>query len=567
MLALDRLSLFSSVAWVESFKNFRFWFALYVCSALLCVAITAAYINLEDPVYYWDFDAYFKAFSQQGEFLVQEPVQWLRQLRASIKADDYSVAALAPLMPFHIFFGGSRLSYVAAIVVVYLVPTALFVGRLSYLEAIAETRSSQSWLAVLIAALLYTPFWAATLRGMPDVGGSLALVAATYFLWKSKFLTREPVVSGIRVGAYVWLAFMLRRWYAYSAVALAISAVFFCLLRIAKDRDFAALRNAVLGGMCALAVIAGAAWIFQAPLILKILGTNYGDLYAGYKTDLLSQLGQVGARISFANWSLVALGLYFSIVRRNHFALFCAAASALTFFLFTRTQDPDRHHSIPMFLWLFPAYAQAIVAIVSMPALRSRWSVAAIAVLAGCAFLGTFFPVGRQALAPISYVFAREATLPLHLDNQPEYRRLIGDLLGRMGPEDRFSVFASDLVMNDWMLVGMDGHLSAHIEWTCQVDSRDRFGPRALKSRYAVVTDPPVVHLQAGAQLCITIPDQQILAGTGIGAAYRRIGAYRLSGGFNGYLYEQVRPISAAEVDALYGEFRKKYPDWATPDW
>ncbi|MER9108227.1 hypothetical protein NKH95_30550 [Mesorhizobium sp. M0848] len=222
---------------------------------------------------------------------------------------------------------------------------------------------------------------------------------------------------------------------------------------------------------------------------------------------------------------------------------------------------------MPVFLWLFPAYAQAIVAIVSMPALRSLWSNAAIAVAAGLAFFGTFFPTGRQVLSPISYVFASEATLPLHLDTLPEYRRLIDDLLGKMGPEDRLSVFASSGMMSDSLLYEMDKDLYPRIEWACQVDSRDRFRPATLKSKYVVVTDPPVIHLQPGAQLCVSIPDQYIVEGKGIAAAYRRIAAYQLSGDVKGYLYEQVRPIGKAEIDDLYNEFRKKYPRWATPEW
>ena len=544
-----------------------FWLKIYICTVLLGVAFVTLYINLEEPVYYWDFAAYFNGFNQYGALLAESPLQWLSQLRSSIARDDYSAAILVPLMPFHVFFGGSRLSYIAGIVTVYLVPTALFIGRMSYQEATSETSSSQSWPAVWIAAFLYTPFWAATLRGLPDIAGCLALSAATYFLWKSRFLTREPVINGIRVGISLWLAFVLRRWYAYAVLGITISAAFFCLFQVAKDRDFPALRKAALGGVCAIFTIAGAALAFQQPLILKILGTSYGDIYSGYKTGLVSQIDQLGSRLSYVNWLMITVGLYISVIRRNSFSLFCALASALTFFLFTRTQDPDRHHSMSMFLWLFPAYAQAVVAIVSLPALRSRWSTVAIAIVAGSAYLGTFFPIGRQLLSPVSYVFAREATLPLHLDNLPEYRRLIDDLVREMRPEDRFSVFASGAVMNDSLLYEMDKDLYPRIEWSCQVDSRDRFWPGALKSRYIVVTDPPVTHLQSGAQICVTIPDHDIVEGKGIGAAYKRIAAYELSDDVKGYLYEQVRPVSKTEIDALYSEFRKKYPGWATPEW
>ncbi|TIW76315.1 MAG: hypothetical protein E5V51_29155, partial [Mesorhizobium sp.] len=88
-----------------------------------------------------------------------------------------------------------------------------------------------------------------------------------------------------------------------------------------------------------------------------------------------------------------------------------------------------------------------------------------------------------------------------------EYRRMIDDLAGRMRPQDRFSVFASGAVMSDALLFGMDRDLVPHIGWICQVDSRDRFQPDALKSRFVIVTDPPVTHLQPGAQICVTLPN------------------------------------------------------------
>ncbi|TPK70115.1 hypothetical protein FJ930_19270 [Mesorhizobium sp. B2-4-15] len=538
----------------------------YVCMVLLSIALSSAYIALEEYVYYWDFVAYFNRFKQQGSLLVESPFNWLGQLGNSIATEDYGVAILAPLMPFHIILGDSRFVFIAGIVTVYLVPTALCMGRLSYLEAVSE-KPSRAWPAVWIAAFLYTPIWAPTLRGLPDVAGCLALTAATYLLWKSKFLTREPVASGISVGACLWLAFMLRRWYAYAAIGIAVSAALSCLLQICKDRDLAAFRKAALGGGCAVFVISATALNYQLPLIGKILGTNYGDLYSGYRTIFINQLGEIASRLSLVNWLLILVGLLISVLRRNGFSLFSASAAVLTFLFFTRTQDPERHHSMPIFLWLFPAYAQAIVAIVSGSALRARWATVATAFVAGLAFMGTFFPVGRQLLSPISFVFAKEDTLPLRLDNLSEYRRLIADLFGKMKPEDRFSVFASGPILSDSLLFSLDANLLPHVGWICQVDSRDQFRPGALKSRYVVVTDRLVTHLQAGAQICITIPNQYILEGKGIGAAYKRIAEYRLSGGVTAYLYEQVRPVSKSEVDALYGEFRKKYPDWTIPDW
>ncbi|WP_245486406.1 hypothetical protein [Mesorhizobium sp. M7A.F.Ca.US.010.02.1.1] len=102
-------------------RSLGFWATTYVCTALLGVALALTYVGLEQPVYYWDFAAYFDTFSQQGTLLVQSPLEWLSHLRTSIATDDYSAAILVPLMPFHIIFGDSRFSYIAGTVAVYLV--------------------------------------------------------------------------------------------------------------------------------------------------------------------------------------------------------------------------------------------------------------------------------------------------------------------------------------------------------------------------------------------------------------------------------------------------------------
>ncbi|TGQ76446.1 hypothetical protein EN849_33195, partial [Mesorhizobium sp. M2D.F.Ca.ET.206.01.1.1] len=96
-----------------------------------------------------------------------------------------------------------------------------------------------------------------------------------------------------------------------------LSAAFLGLLQIARDRDLPAFRAAAGGGMCAIFVVTATALNFQLPLIARILGTSYGDLYSGYKTTFGTELGEMGSRLSYVNWLLIIAGLYISIAHRN----------------------------------------------------------------------------------------------------------------------------------------------------------------------------------------------------------------------------------------------------------
>ncbi|RUW86877.1 hypothetical protein EOA35_35060, partial [Mesorhizobium sp. M8A.F.Ca.ET.023.01.1.1] len=70
-------------------KAFGVWAGTYICTVMLGIAISAAYINLEEPVYYWDYAAYFNVFNQQGALLVEDPFNWLNQVGTSIATQDY----------------------------------------------------------------------------------------------------------------------------------------------------------------------------------------------------------------------------------------------------------------------------------------------------------------------------------------------------------------------------------------------------------------------------------------------------------------------------------------------
>ena len=82
------------------------------------------YVSLEDPVYPFDFGAYWRFFQRYGAMIATNP-EWWRTAFSEIWNNDYNPSAVIPLYPVYRAFGDGRTAYIIAIAVLYLLPTAV----------------------------------------------------------------------------------------------------------------------------------------------------------------------------------------------------------------------------------------------------------------------------------------------------------------------------------------------------------------------------------------------------------------------------------------------------------
>jgi hypothetical protein len=72
-----------------------------------------------------------------------------------------------------------------------------------------------------------------------------------------------------------------------------------------------------------------------------------------------------------------------------------------------------------------------------------------------------------------------------------------------------------------------------------------------------LVGDPVQTHVIPSYQLTVTLPAREMLEGAGIGAHYRRTGeAFSLEHGVHAVVFEQVAPLTEADMAALQARWR-----------
>jgi len=532
-----------------------------LCMAASIVFVTF-YVHAEHPAYVWDFSGYWDQYKNTGRHFLEDWRDALQQTQLLIASQDYNPSSILPLLPIYWLFGGDRAAYVAGIAVIYLVPVAFVAARLARADAGPQARLC---LLTLFVAFTYPAFWRPTLRGMVDVAGLLPLGLAALILFRTDYLTKASRKTALGFGLLLWSAFLLRRWYAFSLVALVMTALLFLFATALSNRRplapvlRAAIPNYAVAGVTALVALG----CFQPHLLTRILTTNYSDSYSAYQADLTGQLKIYYDHLGLWLLALAATGLVADLRRKRMRSAFGACVAILTMALFSRIQAPGLQHSLPVELFLFPAYVSGLLFLAQrLPA--PRLAAPALGVLASLNFLSTFAPFGWGAGEPARLLFPQARYGPLRLAQYNEYLRLISDLKA-LEPGATIAVFASSFTMSNSVLATLDPTVARRLEYVAHVDRRDGFDWMTLAADYALIGEPTPLHLKAGSQKIIEFPAQDIAAGVGVGAAFVDTGRrYSLDDGVTAQLYKRLRSVSAGEIGTLANRFYEIYPDWRT---
>jgi len=208
----------------------RLYAVAFAGAALLAALFARIYVGGEDGIYTWDFRGYWDRYEEISSLLSSADVRGILRHLARIVKEDYNVSPVLALQPFSFLFTDSRLGYIVAIAVTYLVPAAFITAYLATLLARGpnvrpmSATCSNTYLPLLALALTFPPFWTPSLRGFPDVVGLIPLGLAATIAVTTDFAAKVAVKRAILFGLLLWACFLLRRWYAYAVVALVASS-------------------------------------------------------------------------------------------------------------------------------------------------------------------------------------------------------------------------------------------------------------------------------------------------------------------------------------------------------
>ncbi|HYA71766.1 MAG TPA: hypothetical protein VEF36_01280 [Roseiarcus sp.] len=507
-----------------------------------------------------------------------------RELIAAIVVsmkDDYCwAAALAPGAVLALGAPLSRVAYSGAIIVFYAAPAILALGVLARdlacragLGRAGVARATMLAVAMVAVFVAYPTGVAVAARGMLDIGGLVLYVSALRLADRLSRLLALPRGHDRLVGRLtrrvalalalcVFAMFLFRRWYAFAAVGiaamLALEIALLVIWRRARFRWRETVMAASLGALLLLALL--------SPVIVDWLPNasahDYAAIYAAYRKPTAVFLVEIFDWFGAAVLTLAFVGAFVLAQRsadRRLLRLTCGAAIVAAV-LFLRVETPYVHH-----LYLVAPAATALIA-APILLLFARARLAGLAALAALAAM-TLTPV-VGAIAPRG--FAPIGGLPhAPREDLAELQRLKAWVDARARPDHRVCglgssyTFSGQLIEELWQLdpkhspLFGDPTLRPYVKMSDVDTVEGPPNPQLKTCAILIVGDPVQTHIVPDYQLTVIVPSQEMLAGEGIGAHYRRTGeVFHLEKGVSAVVFERTTPLDDADMAALADRWR-----------
>ena len=543
---------------------------------LFANAFAIYYVTQEETIYVWDHSIYWFSFQDLTTLIKQDPLHVLRSVVVSVNRDDYNLLPAFVLIPFGLVFGTSRLSYVLAIVNIYLLPAVFLMGLVA--NRIYDRRSPVVLVITVLTALAFHPIWMPALSGMVGIAG-IVVIGAFLLVYVARPFEEQTTRNVLLMALLLCLLVLVRRWYAFWVVAFfaALAIVQLALLAIRHRSTWRQHLGAIRNGLILVASFSIVLFCVGTAFMVRVLLTDYSDVYAGYRTTD-SWLGNALALIAYLGplttlgWLAGSTWLVLHKPTRP-FGTLLSLHAIFVVVLFWRTQDFGFHH----YYLLAPSVILGIatpLAHVYLNADRVWYRAAAVGATLAILLMGTT-AVMLPAIKPVAesfwFLLPGEHRYPQVRTDLETLDRILSDLERRhASTQGSTYILASSGILNSNLLANAcrQRHGSPpfceSILRTHDVDRRDGFPLQFLAARYILLGVPTQYHLTPEHQRVVGILADKIRSGRGIGTAFRRLPEqYQLDDGVRVWLFERVRPFPEADLRGLEAEFLRYYPESA----
>jgi len=209
--------------------NGAFILAIAACT-LISAGIATMYISAETGLYWSDYNYYQFILKTVRDACVENPITGIALIIYSTKL-LYNFLFTIPLLPVSLIFGDNRYAFIIAQVVLFQIPAAALLA--SIINNTLKNQSNKMFWISFAVFMTQPALWACSLRGYPDAIALICLLLSFHYCQK---MQQNPSMKNtLATGIFLALSPLLRRHYAYGAIATATSffAIFF-----QEKRDF-----------------------------------------------------------------------------------------------------------------------------------------------------------------------------------------------------------------------------------------------------------------------------------------------------------------------------------------
>lgn len=553
-----------------------------IISAMLFTALllfVICFIDREHFIYFWDSANYWSMYQYFNVLFAESPLAALGEVIVSVRYEEYNLFPVVLLLPAGLLLGDSRLSYVLGNTVLFCLPAIIFFAYFFKTRISEEPKLNSCRFGFIIAVLWFggaPQLWVPVLYGYLDSGG-LLLAIGVLMIYCRKSLRDQSYFSILSIALLLSLMVVFRRWYAYWVVGfLAGVTIVNITILVREYRTNYRKYLPTVGRLFMLGSLSLALFIFFAtPQAIKMLTTNYADIYSGFKstTSFLGVLQDLYGHFGLLILASAAFGFFLSVksAKLKSIALVLFLQFWFSLIVFTNTQDMNNHHFYILFpsLFFFSCYSW-VVLLACVKGKRSEvlcWFTMFFLLLIH--FSIVLSPPVATALQKIDFVLPKLRHVPMNRQDIEEIDNILKYINERnVSGVDKVYVLASSSVLNDAILRNECSALTGkspicnNFVTTAHVDKRDGVPLRFFKSKYIITSTPAQFHLNKKDQQVIEILRDMVVKREGFGRNYKKLEAeFILDGNTRVLIYQRLNEkFDENDLREISDIFVKMYP-------
>ena len=509
-------------------KYFNVFFVGGIC--LLTLILGIIYALMSKTVYFWDNSTYWDIC----RMLTQKPLdgKFFAEVYNSIGTSDYNyLAAVLPSLWMRVF-GVTRVSYIAAIISIYLIPTQitvfLFAKRITKAPEFAFVMS-----LISIPAAIYL-----TVIGFIDIGGVLIGMLCYYLYFKDD---NKRMRESILLGVLLTVIMVFRRYFAFFSVSF-LTAMIIDNLLVRKD-----IKNTVVTLIaCGLTLV-----VLFYPFFANILLKDYGTLYSSYKYDIFTDFKLITRYFGVSFIALTVAAVPLAIIKkrdfRGAFALFQIIVCAV---MFMSTQTHGQQHL------LLYVPAMTVLLMLFINSINTHIMLVVLSIVSALTFISPFIPRTQpQNIREIKHLslLPTYSVKPRQQDNVGEILSLKRKLDKKIPEGKKCGILASSFTVNSSILDNVIPSLNMketredrYIVGLPEVDSRDFWRLSEIYNcDYILTATPAQTHLAEGEQTIVIEAIKSFSEHTDIATAFSEASDFKASvGNIELKLYKRTKDVT-----------------------
>ena len=438
--------------------------------------------------------------------------------------------------------------------------------------------------ALFICALCVPALLHPTFDGFMDAPAYVLLIAVLAALFDQS-LTRS-VPRALLIGIGICGTFLLRRYFFYSVVGLAVGCLVFWLIHLvilpADER-----KNLFMKLLRALGVIVAAFAVVALAFPSFIYRSLFGGQESAYQaytrlSSLADRLAEIAGSIGWIWIALAAVAIIALAVLRASKRIrldqlgatwvACLLSCVVALALFWRVQDLGMQHWFIFGAMLLVVLLAPVAALIEVLASETVAPFAASLLSGVLCVLSVIGLVNGFSLTPaLASAAPLSNALPavaqhVHIDTDNDERRAFTQRLIELtgGTETVYYAAASwdvnSTLASSVVLPGMTEQPFPYAD--ADVDLRDGFDTQFFDARFVVATDPVQTHLASGSEQIVETLNELVQdPASYIGVHYQLVDTFEFAGNISVRIYERISDYSQDDVERLATYFDGIYPD------